>query len=564
MRQAATFLEGRKKRRQRSREGLAQFFGALRDMLVRPWIRHAGRTVTLHEYLAAREAEAGVLGDEAPVVDQLMRDLLGALGYSQADYSYNRPLATTRRRNVPDFSVFARDFFPDAPVFVIEDKSTGVRALHGRAGRAAGDESPLEQLRRYVRSGAVHGRTGMLCNGWVLEAWQLGADGDARILHLDLRGLSLHYATSTEPLPPEPFKGALHALWSRFSRAAFSDADVDTREMIRMPPMPPAWVARINERFAATHDTAVLREEVDAYLEEAWRDVAIDVAGAAEILVDVIRVLIEDFAEDVRHQLDDALVRHATYVEASRKDLAEAKVEALWTALTLQRSQFDMAEDVFAREILEPLSQWRASARVGEVRRLAARCRKKLSAQVRPPEAAKGAQQKQMFDDSEFSDVGGSKLKSEAHGRKVLDAFERGVIDYCNEVIDVELKRADLEAQHRGSILAANAFGAWRERVSSSVMVGAEDELWGRVLPPDRLRVYHPAPPGPHLRGQGPFQAQALGRRAPLLAQGGREVPRLCLRTLVRLSDAHGVRVRAERVHAFLRRVAGLRLVPHG
>ncbi|MRG90756.1 HsdM family class I SAM-dependent methyltransferase [Polyangium spumosum] len=475
MQQAATFLKGRLARRQKSQDAFVQFLTALRDLLTRPWIRHAGRAVALHEYLASREAEGATDGDEAPVVDQLVRDLLGALGYTQADYAYNRPLGTTKRRNVPDFSVYARDFV-DAPVFVIEDKSTSVRDLHARTGGAPGDESPFDQLRRYVRSGAVHGRTGMLCNGWVLEAWQLGADGDSRLLHLDLRGLSLHYAKSSDPHPPEPWKGALYALWSRFSRAAFSDADVDSREMLRMPPMSPAWVAKLNERLAATCDPAVLQDDIDAYLEEAWRAVAIDVAGAADTLVDVIRVLIDDFAEDVRHQLDDALARHATYVEASRKEFAEAKVEALWAGIALKRSKFDIAEDAFAREVLEPLSLWRGASRWGEVRKLAAQCRKKLSACVRPPEAGKGSQ-RQMFDEGERAVGGVSKGAIEAHRKTVLEDFEQGIHAFCNEVIAVERQRADLEEQHRGSIQAANAFGAWRERVSSSVMVGATEDL---------------------------------------------------------------------------------------
>jgi hypothetical protein len=137
----------------------------------------------------------------------------------QTPTSSTTPLSAGR----PDYAVHLAGTAVKAPLFVLESTPTAVRDLHRKQAGRAGDESPVEQLRRYTRSGRVRGNAGLLCNGWTIEAWQFGGDGDSRVVHLDLHQLAKHVTERGDDLP-EPLVGALDALWGRFSRVSFAEA----------------------------------------------------------------------------------------------------------------------------------------------------------------------------------------------------------------------------------------------------------------------------------------------------------------------------------------------------
>ncbi len=488
MLQASAFLTSCFKRREQNLQGFKNFVEQLQDVLKRSWIPHDIQVLPLHEYLARVDASGSVEGDEQSVVDELARKIIHALGYSDssADYSYNRLLPGKGHRR-PDFSIYVRDFFPSKPVFVIENKSTSVRNF--RVKRGATDESALDQLRRYVRSGGVYGCTGILCNGRVMEAWQFGAEGDSRILQLDLCALSRHFADHPSVKPPPFQEGALHTLWSRFSRAAFADTDLDSREMMRVPSMPLSWIERAQQSLSGNQGASAYRELANAYHEEVWRNTAIGVKGDSETLVKTIRVLIDEFSDDVLYQLNDALAGHAAYTEASKKEIAEADLDALWSSLGLQANKFDIEAERFANEILAPIKTWRDTLRVGEVRRLSEQCRQRLSAHVRPP-AAEQHIQRQMFGDGEQNLGGISKAQMDAHKKKVLDGFEQSLLAYCNKAAELERDRVDLELEHRPSIAVYRAFSTWVQRISSSVMVNADDKTLRQEFARQTAYVY--------------------------------------------------------------------------
>lgn len=464
------------RRRQRA-EGLAQFQADVAALLRRPWIPLRGKTVPLADYLAFCEQEGSPEGDEQPVVDQLVRDLLRALGYRDADISYNRALPGPGGRAVPDFVLRVDEFLPSAPVLVIEDKATSIRDLRARVRRGSGGESPLDQLRRYARSGAVYGRAGLLCNGWTLEAWHFGAEGDARVVHLDLHGFARHALEHPDTHVPEPFAGALGALWTRFSRAAFTDAHADNRELFETPALTTDRIQRLNQAFASTRDTAVYEGILGEHLEEAWRAQAIDVADAADLLVDVLRVLIDDFAEDVRHQLDDALSRHRTYLDAERRAISEGSLEILRKKLPLFAPRFDLPPDELASRYTQPLEAWASAARPGEARGLVARILRDLGPHVRTA-AEDTAVQAAIpgLDPAARPPRARAKGVPERVRRDVLGQLEQVLFDFCDQTISATAQRDQLREQHRLSIRAADAFNAWAQRVSSSVMVGASDE----------------------------------------------------------------------------------------
>jgi hypothetical protein len=127
----------------------------------------------------------------------------------QTPTSSTTPLSAGR----PDYAVHLAGTAVKAPLFVLESKPTAVRDLHRKQAGRAGDESPVEQLRRYTRSGRVRGNAGLLCNGWTIEAWQFGGDGDSRVVHLDLHQLAKHVTERGDDLP-EPL----------VSRVSFAEA----------------------------------------------------------------------------------------------------------------------------------------------------------------------------------------------------------------------------------------------------------------------------------------------------------------------------------------------------
>lgn len=459
------------------REGPAQaraFQQRVVESLREPWIHHQGQAVTLAAYLGARDGNgvANPGGDEQAVVDQLGRRFLVALGYQDADIRYNTNMSVGR----PDYVVHLAGSDVAAPVFVLEDKATDVRDLRkAQAGRAGG-ESPVDQLRRYTRSGRVRGNAGLLCNGWVIEAWQFSAEGDSRVVHLDLHELAKHAAAHDSAAPlPDALGGALSALLSRFSRASFVEA-------LQLRPVAPRpsdeWAERIRVAFQDSPEAG--DKEVDRHYEEAWRTTVLDVAVDQKHLVQTLRTLIDSFTYDVRHQLDDALARAAAYEAEIERLHQSSRLKELNQTLagSWPRFDFEKVED-FERLVVRPVEQWLASPRPGGVWKLRAAIRRVLADHVRMVEE-KSAEQQNLIADAapkkRSTPSTAVAAPTEAKRKETLDLIDELVQKLCAEAVSSRAERARLETESRLSIEALRAFRSWVDRVSASVMVGAEDE----------------------------------------------------------------------------------------
>ncbi|MCC6556084.1 MAG: N-6 DNA methylase [Polyangiaceae bacterium] len=465
----------------RRAENLRRFEGfhtGLRDLLAERAFDFGGQAVTLGEYLRRCEADGSPGGDEQSVVDHLMRRLLGVLGYQDGDLAQNRRLPGQRARSVPDFTVRVAEFLPRVAVFVVEDKATTVRDLSAPARVSGRDESPIQQLRRYACSGAVHARSGLLCNGWTLEGWSFGGDADTRVVMIDLHALSLEVDTTPAEPIADRWKSALLALWMRFSRRAFEDAAADLRESSAVPSLPVEEIKAINERFSATRRTAAIEQVLDGYLERVWREGALDIAESSEILVDALRALIDEFADDVRHQLDEALTRDEDVQRAVRQAEDKADVAAARQKLALLRHRFDRTEDQFAAQCLAPIDAWCAEPRPGGVTEIAARVCKDLGRHVRIV-ARKAGEQRTLLGVVEVVGArkGGEDADAAAQRSQALGALEQAIRDVCKSAAEARAARQALETEHRASLAAARAWSEWEPRVSSSVMVGATPEM---------------------------------------------------------------------------------------
>lgn len=466
------------RRRETNRRHFESFCTRLRDLLTERAFDFGGHPVTLGEYLRRCNTHGPPGGDEQSVVDLLMRRVLQALGYREGDVTHNRKLPGQRARAVPDFTVRVAEFLPTIAVFVVESKATNVRDLAANVRTNGRNESPVEQLRRYACSGAVHARSGMLCNGWVLEGWSFGGDVDMRVAYLDMHSLALEVDTKPSDPISANWHSALLALWMRFSRNAFEEATSDLRTILAIPPLPVEEFNAIREKFSATKQAAAVDDLLDEYLERVWKRGAFDVGSSSEMLVEALRVLIDEFTDDVRHQLDEALLRDALVHEASREAEQKADVAGARQKLSLLRPRFTLAEEEFAAHCLAPVDAWCANPRPGGVLELVARLRKDLSKHVHIIER-RGGEQQSLLDAPEFA--ARSKKETEADAVKqrsqVLDALETGIRDVCRRSSEARVARQDLETQHRASLAAARAWRAWEPRVSSSVMVGATPEL---------------------------------------------------------------------------------------
>jgi hypothetical protein len=338
--------------RQVEQDAFSGFVKRLSVLLATWKIPSGGRRETLAEYLDRRVAYGFSGADEQPVVDALSRQILEALGYPDGDYTYNQPLTDGSDR--PDFTVRVEEFLGPLPVFLVEDKSTSVQEFERRQRKGADQESPVEQLRRYVLSGAVHARAGLLCNGRRLEAWEFGAEGPTRLVQIDLHALARAAQEGTDLGQGV----ALRALWKRFSRFAFSHTRELSERSLTTPPLGSQWVERVQRALAMRGSTEDVEQELLAFYEEIWREQAADVRQTPESLVDVLRHLIEQFAEDVLHQLDEALARHLVY-EAARAELVPGEAAArLRRDVELRQASFNLTKEEFERRLLIPLDEW--------------------------------------------------------------------------------------------------------------------------------------------------------------------------------------------------------------
>src|SRR6185295_8032937 len=136
-------------------------------------------------------------------------------------------------------------------------------------------------------------------NGWRLEGWEFSSEGATRLVQIDLHGLARAALAGAELCQQR----ALRALWKRFSRFAFIHARELTDRSLTPPPLGVEGVERVRKALSRRGSTQDVEEELLAYYERTWREQAADVRQTPESLVAALRDLIEQFAEDVLHQL---------------------------------------------------------------------------------------------------------------------------------------------------------------------------------------------------------------------------------------------------------------------
>ena len=473
------------KRNKDSELAYASFLDAFRSLLTTPRVELAGRALSFGQYLDA-VLPAGAPGDEAPVVDALMRDLLAVLGYDDAHVSYNRKLPLPGRA-VPDFTIRIPEVLQGVPVFVVEDKATAVRDFfRPRRGRDGADECPLDQLHRYVAGGAVHGRVGLLFNGALLEAWDFGGDHETRLAHVDVHALASSAADGTFP---GSHATALRVLWDRFSRASFTTTWELTKAAVSVPKPTGEWKAKI-KAAAATADAATFDRVIGDYHESLWRQRALDVTVSPDLLVESLGGLIDLFADDVCEQIRDALARSRAFDAASETEVRRADLDGLRQQVLNFRPSFRDPE--FDGLFLAALDDFRASPRLQDV---AAQVKVWLAELephfVRAPDGPEGEQIGLAMPGAEPS---GKRAKKNGTGnpgrRRVFDDLGKAATRYCRAALDLHGSRSALATAFRPSLRASAAFRAWADRVSTTVLVGVPEEELVREFALQTAYVY--------------------------------------------------------------------------
>jgi type I restriction enzyme M protein len=470
-------------------EAFSGFLERLSALFARWEIPSIGRRVALADYLDQRATAGSTAADEQSVVDALTRQLLEALGYRDGDYTYNQVL--TDGPNRPDFTVRVEEFLGPLPVFLVEDKSTSVRDLDRRQRKGAEEESPVEQLRRYVLAGPVHGRVGLLCNGWRLEAWEFGAEGATRLVQIDLHALARAAVAGVELGQ----QGALRALWKRFSRFAFIHARELTARSLTTPPLGAEGIERVQKALYRRGSTQDVEDELLAYYERIWQGQAANVRRAPESLVAALRDLIEQFAEDVLHQLDEVLARHLTY-EAARAEVAPAEIAArLRQDVVLRQSSFDLTKEEFELRLLAPLDEWCRRPRLEDLDERAEAWLAALEPHIKlasGPPAGPAAQfaLARVAEPATKSPKNGLKNGSPNGKRRILQGMEEALRKVCKRALEDYAEIQQLEDEYRATIRAAEAYRVWAQRVSSSALVGLKESEFRREFARQTAYVY--------------------------------------------------------------------------
>ncbi len=467
-------------------EEFSGFVQRLSALLARWEIPSGGRRAALADYLDQRTAAGSTAADEQPVVDALTRQILEALGYRDGDYSYNQALTDGSDR--PDFTVRVEEFLGPLPVFLVEDKSTSVRDFERRQRKGTEEESPVEQLRRYVLAGAVHGRVGLLCNGWRLEAWEFGTEGATPLVQIDLHALG-RAALTGGGLGQ---RGALRALWKRFSRFAFTHARELTNRSLTTPPLGVEGIERVQQALSRRGSTQDVENELLAHYERIWREQAADVRQAPESLVVALRDLIEQFAEDVLHQLDEVLVRHRAY-EAARAEIAPAEAAArVRRDVEFRQTSFDLTKEEFERRLLAPLDDWCRRPRLEDLDEKLEAWLAVLEPHVRLSSGTAAAQLdlSPAAEPSTRPSKSGSKNGPSNGKRKVLQGMEEALRKVCRRALEDYAEIQQLEDEYRATLRTAEAYRTWAQRVSSSALVGLPEAEFRREFARQTAYVY--------------------------------------------------------------------------
>lgn len=455
---------------------IARFLHDLRETLRQKDVIDHGHATSLYDYLSRRR-ESAKDGDEQRVVDSLVRRLLGVLGYGGALATYNEPQSGTAERAIPDWTVRAPEYLAAVPVFLVEDKSTAIRDFHQvRRGRDTSEESPLDQLRRYVLSGAVHARVGMICNGWRWEAWQFaGDDGDTRLVEVNLFELARLAESASEEAFPGAQEPALRTLWSRFSHAAFLRARDLGAFFQELSPPPDDWSG-----------------DLLSYHEHLWKRDAIDVSASPEILVEALRGLIEQFAEDVLHQLVDSLRRFRSYQDLRREMERQSRLPRLLQPIALREPSFTLGKEEFEIQFLYPLGEWCRNPRPEETKERIAEWIGQLEPWVRTPNGSPAPAEQMSLgaQPPAGKTLARARDVAETRKREVLEALGRELEALTREALEEFSALRQLAEDHRSSIRVGEAYRTWIQRVSSSVLVGATEEILQREFARQTAYVY--------------------------------------------------------------------------
>jgi methylase of polypeptide subunit release factors len=486
--QAALVL-GLAHRHSTEQEQFSVFLSELRSVLRSPWISEQGRRETLADYLdRRRDQRSARTGDEPRVVDPLVRQLLESLGYSEGDFTYNEPQSGISERSVPDYTVRVPEFLGPVPVFLVESKSTSIQdfqRLHRRG--QSGQESPLDQLRRYVLAGAVHGRIGLLCNGWKLEAWELGGDGDTRLVQVDLHALARAAAVDAEETFPGAQRPALQSLWNRVSRAAFLQAR-DLRDAVsRVPPPTADWMRRIQDPILETGRFDGFEERLITYYEWVWGREAIDVSESPDLLVEALRGLIEQFAEDVLHQLDDGLARFREYEESRQVVEKASRLPRLRQQIALREQNFTLSKEEFERKLLLPLDDWCRRPRIEEIKERVEDWLEGLADHVK---TANGSLAEQMSLGMNPVRKSPQPRNGEGERKRLLSELSGELEEVCRQALGDYVELRHLEEVYRSGVRTGKVYQSWAQRVSASVLVGEPEGTFRREFARQTAYVY--------------------------------------------------------------------------
>ncbi|MDY0060423.1 MAG: N-6 DNA methylase [Myxococcota bacterium] len=473
-----------------------EFCGRLRSTLARSGV--GGRPLPLARYLAERAAAAhSGDGDESAVVDPLMADLLAALGFSREQVAYNRPLALSERA-VPDYTVRLPELYGTVPVLVVEDKATSVRDFDTRRrGYGGVEESPLEQLRRYVRSGAVHGMAGLLCNGWVLEGWEFGDRGPVCLVRIDLQALAELSLAAPVDFPGKQ-RTALRALWDRFSLLAFMQAQDFARHPCAPPQLPQPVVDQLQEALRRPNPGPAIEQIILEHHEAHWRAQAIDVASSPDLLVESLRGLIELFAEDVEHQLLDALERQVRYEVQLQQAEQRADLAHLRQQVELHRSSFDLTPEEYRELFLDAVDDFCRRPQATNLAPLVKGWVGSIADRVRKGTVLEEVQLGglDLGGDQSAVATSGANGRSKNGGaaasqaRRVLQSLGEHTIELCRAALELYLEREELAGTFASANQTTSAYRGWVRKVSSSVMVGAVDEKLHREFARQTAYVY--------------------------------------------------------------------------
>ncbi len=453
-------------------ETYQRFEAALLDVLRKPRRVQGSATLTLTEYLATNPQ-----GDERPVVDPLVDELLRTLGYETAHIVYNESLL----RGFPDYQVRLAEV-PGNTVFIVEDKATNVTDF--TAARGDESESPLAQLQRYVLASGSYAHLGLLCNGRVLEGWEIGSGERHLLFRLDLA----HLASGAEPR--EADRETLRALFRRCGRIFFTRAESLLEDAVRAVRLSEEDVRAIWEECAAGRDLDRLRGARVRRMEAIWRQAAVSARDHADKVVETLEALIHLLEADVRGALEAAL---ASAAEATRQLEAlpfELPADFL-TRLRLHRGLFDLDEARYDEALVLPLQRYFEDPTRQEAAALLDGLRAALRPHLRRGAelASAGAGNLDLFGAAPAADKRPAAAQRDLR-EKALEAVLRLGHDAILKADEVQARRREIEGSYRNAMVAAANFDTWRRLVSSSVLTGESDEALRREFARQTAYVY--------------------------------------------------------------------------